>query len=555
MPINRNDAVPQIAMFIIAVCSVMMGIGRTMGNVVLRLLTVLIRWSFRVTSDNPTTKQQWILDQMPSTIETVLKRFNLEGKTTTYAVCPSCHCTYEPLILEGSDTAKYPAVCDNQPQPDSPLCGAALLDEDAKPVKIFLYHSFHDFLGRLLSDAVLEKMMDDACDDLMTSIKNGEPIPVLVTDVFGAEFVRTFKGPDGKKLFIDRPSNGSRYLFAFSFDFFSAEGQTIRGASASCGIISATCLNIPPLIRTKAEYMYIAGVIPGPEEPHLDELNHYMRPVFKDVAVAWDRRVHYSRTANYPSGKDTNSAMALAVNDLPAARKFSQCAGHSSNHFCSRCHLFGLPQTGRTDTESVDWKLKDADDMRQKAEAWKNASTQEKRDELFKKHGMRWSEVWRLPYWDPAKMLVVDSMHCLLEGLAQYHFRFVLQLTDKSAETKHPDPPPYEFSFALPNDTTIRELTLSEKDQKDIGTIHRYLLAPISGSNASEIQESFLALQKRLEKLHWNSLKFVFTSLGLKPRIPAGAAQVGIQPRRTGRISCAGYAEALTDWVCVLCFH
>ncbi len=33
--------------------------------------------------------------------------------------------------------------------------------------------------------------------------------------------------------------------------------------------------------------MYVAGIIPGPKEPHDDELNHYIRPVIDDFLVSW----------------------------------------------------------------------------------------------------------------------------------------------------------------------------------------------------------------------------------------------------------------------------
>ena len=52
--------------------------------------------------------------------------------------------------------------------------------------------------------------------------------------------------------------------------------MTICGASTSSGIIAAACLNLPLEIRYKPENMYLAGVITGPKEPRLTELNHYM---------------------------------------------------------------------------------------------------------------------------------------------------------------------------------------------------------------------------------------------------------------------------------------
>jgi hypothetical protein len=88
-----------------------------------------------------------------------------------------------------------------------------------------------------------------------------------------------FEGSTPGRLFVDRPGKEGRYLFALNVDFFNSEGMTIRGASTSSGIIAAACLNLPLEIRYKPENMYLAGVIPGPKEPRLMELNHYMRPV------------------------------------------------------------------------------------------------------------------------------------------------------------------------------------------------------------------------------------------------------------------------------------
>ncbi|KJA14082.1 hypothetical protein HYPSUDRAFT_150826, partial [Hypholoma sublateritium FD-334 SS-4] len=200
----------------------------------------------------------------------------------------------------------------------------------------------------------------------------------------------------------------------------------IGGASTSSGLISAACLNLPLSVRYNPENMYIAGIVPGPHEPRDDELNHYIRPLINDFLVSWERSVHYSRTACHPTGRDTRSAVALCVCDIPGGRKLTQTAAGSSNHYCSVCHCWGISTVGRSDFDHPDWKNKDASDQREKAEAYRDAKSVKERDALFLKNGIRWSELWRLPYWDPARMLVVDSMHCLLEGTAHFHFRHVL---------------------------------------------------------------------------------------------------------------------------------
>ncbi|KAG2746883.1 hypothetical protein P692DRAFT_20699316, partial [Suillus brevipes Sb2] len=75
--------------------------------------------------------------------------------------------------------------------------------------------------------------------------------------------------------FVDGGEEGC-YAFALHKDFFNPEGLNIRGASTSCGIISMACLNLPVDIRYKPENMYLVGIIPGPKQLSLENLNHYI---------------------------------------------------------------------------------------------------------------------------------------------------------------------------------------------------------------------------------------------------------------------------------------
>ena len=67
--------------------------------------------------------------------------------------------------------------------------------------------------------------------------------------------------------------------------------------------------------------------------------------------------------------------------------------------------------------------------MQHNAEAWRDTETLKEWDEIFMKQGVQWSEFWQLPYWDPMQMLVIDTMHCILEGLVYYHCCHVLGLS------------------------------------------------------------------------------------------------------------------------------
>jgi hypothetical protein len=457
-----------------------------MGDFILNVVRLLLAWALKDSDAHPNARHHSILNQLPSTVETVLARFDLIGKTTTFAACPMCHCTYPPTFLPGSTIPQYPTTCKNHPYPDSDPCGSPLLEDSisddgilsSNPLKPYIVADFHDYLANLLSRKDLESVMDLCCDDLMASIRRNEQPPNYVSDVFDAEFVRTFEGPEAGKLFVDRPDHEGRYLFAINVDFFASEGMTLRGANASSGVIAAACLNLPADIRYKREYMYLAAVIPGPDEPHLTELNHYIRPVVDQFLVSWERRVHFTRTANHPTGRDTCSAIATAVCDLPAARKFSQSAGHSSHFLCTRCDCYHKSTIGRTDCEK--WSVQDCTVLRQRAVQWKTATDKKSQDTLFSQNGIRWTELWRLPYWNPTRMLVVDPMHCLLEGLAQFHFRNVLKLTTADAEVKPAAVVAFEYAFPSPTSTTTVNLAdVTEHEDKQISQIQALLVSPL----------------------------------------------------------------------------
>ena len=162
-----------------------------------------------------------------------------------------------------------------------------------------MYHDFNDYIANLLTRGDIELMMDQACDDLSRS--HSSPPPRFVHHPFEACFLREFGGPEPGKLFMDRGNEGC-YVFALHVDFFNPEGMKVRGASMSSGIISMACLNLPLDVRYKLENLYLAAIIPGPKQPSLENLNHYIHPLVQDLTVSWERGVWYSKMANFPHG-------------------------------------------------------------------------------------------------------------------------------------------------------------------------------------------------------------------------------------------------------------
>jgi hypothetical protein len=504
-----------------------MGISRRAGNFILGVIHILLQTAWRQSNGSLSASHESVIGQIPTTIETALLRFGLDDRTTIYAVCPSCHCTYKPKFLHGSVIPRYPKLCTNKARPDSAICNTNLLQESdvaSKPIKTYVYHHFFDYLSGLLSRKDLEEQMDKVCDDFKHSL--GQPPPEYVTNIFEADFLRSFKGPEPGTLFVDRGNEG-RFLFVMHVDFFANEGMSIRGASTSCGIISCACLNLPLEIRYKPENMYIAGIF-GPREPHLEQLNHYMRPLIDDMVIGWNRGVQFSRTALHSHGRLARTAIAISCNDLPAARKVSQLGAVTSHNYCTVCQCHHKSTLGRVDFEHADWNPPDNDKLRKLAEAWKDALSNADQDSITSQYGIRWSEFWRLPYWNPSRQLVVDAMHCILEGLSQLHAREALQLT-KAAAAATPDiVPAFDHPF-----TKAREgQGLSTKIVKHVNQIHDLLVAP-----AADDSTYLVHLQDKLLKKNLPALKFVGEDLGVD-----GKGQ-------SGKSRKVDWAKALVDWV------
>jgi hypothetical protein len=386
-----------------------------------------------------------------------------------------------------------------------------------------VYHDFKDYLAGLLSRADIEAAMDQACDDLQDSISS--PHPPLMKHAFEAQFLRQFGGPEPGSLFIDKGDEG-RYAFALHVDFFNPEGMNLRGASKSSGIISMACLNLPLDIRYKPENMYLAGIIPGPKQPSLEHLNHYIRPLINDMVDSWERGIKFSKTACFPTGRLARSAIALAVCDLPAARHLASLAGTGSHFYCSACNCYHKTTYGRVDFDS--WKPRDKDELRKFAEQWRDAATTSEREKLFKAHGVRYSELWRLPYWDPSRQLVIDPMHCILEGLVQHHSRSLLGLTTtttSSSSASSSSPPAFSCDLGeMPPGMTSKELT-------QVAAIHTFLVTQVPSDD-----EDLEKLKKNLSHKNTGPLKFVCEALRCIPQ-------------KSSRVFKIDYVKALVEWV------
>ena len=512
IPASRAHVVAQVAMFLGIVFNVLGKLSREGSDFLLVCLSFLLGVSFRSSGTPVTALQQNILSQIPTNLKGALERFKLSARTTMHAACPTCHFVYPPSNAPGYDNRLYPAQCNNRLECGK-VCNTPLLDllpgsEDQRPVRPYVVHDLKEYESGLLSSADNVRLINASCDETMAEIRRNEAPPRFATGPFHARFVRTFVfDKSSNSLFIDR-GDEIRLLFALHVDSFNVEGMSIRGASTSCTIISLACLNLPPEIRYKAENIGLIAIIPGPREPHLTDLNYYMAPIMDAFCDSWERGTRHSRIALHPGSHVSRSAVAAAVMDLVAARKAAQLASHSAHIYCHVCTCSGKSTRGRTDSEH--WVSRDPQDMRKCAEAWRDASSPSERVKIFAQHGVRWSELWRLPYWDPTRQLVVDSMHCIFEGLVPYHFRDILGLTSANAKETEALLPAFEHTFIAvdigDNNCLPEKARLSDKEVDQVGSIGRALCQHV-GDSAEEQEKGLENLHRRLLNKNLKALK------------------------------------------------
>ncbi|KAJ3924632.1 MAG: hypothetical protein NXY57DRAFT_969419 [Lentinula lateritia] len=104
---------------------------------------------------------------------------------------------------------------------------------------------------------------------------------------------------------------------------------------------------------------------------------------------------------------------------MPAARLLGGFAHFSSNaDLCSTCKTSDL-----NDLDEQKFVPRTNKEHRQGACAWLAAQSEEERDLLFRRNGVRWSELLRLEYWDPIQNTITDPMHGFYLRIFQHQCR------------------------------------------------------------------------------------------------------------------------------------
>lgn len=417
----------------VTVLHTLSGVSFSASQYVLATLRAIIFGAMTVNRALPTSSNSgsdpadWARDfakRIPLDLRTAIDVLGLEPDIVSYACCPKCFATYKPHGSKPDDP--YPRKCTRMEDGDS-RCNKRLVRAVGikpvrqgdpvrtvyRPVKTYVFRRFQSWLADLLGRPGIEAAIQESW--------TRQPDAAQCTDIMDSPTIRQFVGPDGKTLFSVQAHGSVHLVFSLFVDWFNPYGNKKAGKSHSIGAIYLACLNLPPHLRYRPENIYLAGIIPGPKEPSLEQLNELLRPLVDELLALWNPGIYLLKTAMKPAGRVVRAALIPLVCDLPALRKTAGFASHSSRHFCSFCPLtldkinnverstWPRPRTWSTHLDI--------------AQQWKEAPTEGARNSVFADHGIRWSELLRLPYWDPTRFAVLDVMHNLFLGEVHHHCR------------------------------------------------------------------------------------------------------------------------------------
>ena len=347
----------------------------------------------------------------PSSLHIANKLLQIGSQSKTYAVCPSCNTLYNIVDVVAEEGFKcthveFPMKSKAKPCGMEVTMQVPLTNEiKRRPKMLFplpnLKIQINSLYRRPEFKQQLRKWTNRVIDNDM------------LADIYDGKIWKNF--PDTSDNTYFTPKTADCHLgIMINLDWF----QPFESSAYSCGAIYGVICNLPREIRFRKEYMLTLGLLPGPNEVKLHKINHYLSPIVDELLEFWNR-------VEIPAaGKNIRLALICCSNDIPAARKL--CGHISALVGCHRCYKRAnsnnenkLNFGGFDDMD--DWFIeKDLEEHQRNAKDWRLCRSEEERKRHVSSTHVRWTELLRLPYFNPIRHLVVDPMHCLFLGIAHW---------------------------------------------------------------------------------------------------------------------------------------
>ncbi|CAG8570595.1 12994_t:CDS:10 [Ambispora leptoticha] len=143
-------------------------------------------------------------------------------------------------------------------------------------------------------------------------------------------------------------------------------------------------------------------------------------PIVNELKQLWVGQLF--QTSLYPIGRIFRCALIQIACDIPAARKVTGLAPHSSKHACSKCtRVFpcfsGSSKIDYSNYIQEDPPLTNAEHRRIALQYKISDSTARKK--IFQQYGIRWTCLLELPYIDIPRFTTIDPMHNIFLGTSK----------------------------------------------------------------------------------------------------------------------------------------
>ena len=276
-----------------------------------------------------------------------------------------------------------------------------------QPRLVFCYKSVIESLEELIKRDGFHEMCEQWRQEFHADCYD------LYRDIYDGKVWKDFLAPDN----VPFLSVANNYALQLNVDWF----QPFEHTQHSEGAIYMSVLNLPRHKRFLQENIILVGIIPGPKEPQL-HMNSFLRPLVDDLMLLWQ-----GVPMKLSNGMQVlvRAALICVGCDIPAARKVCGFVGHRALKGCSKClHSFPTAAFGEKGDYSnfnrSSWESRSNYLHRDIAGKYQQCNTRAEQRAIERAYGIRYSVLLELPYFDAARMCVIDPMHNLLLGTAKH---------------------------------------------------------------------------------------------------------------------------------------
>ncbi|KIJ09902.1 hypothetical protein PAXINDRAFT_86800, partial [Paxillus involutus ATCC 200175] len=172
----------------------------------------------------------------------------------------------------------------------------------------------------------------------------------------------------------------------------------------------------------RAKNLLVAFMTPGPQEPTGSQLQNYLKFIVDDLLKLYQEGIVY-HTPGHPEGRRVRVVLLGVICDHPAMCKMCGFADHGHNEApCPKCKV---TKQDLFSDESLQIEERNGAEHCQRCFEEKPLQSDDDHEAYFECHGVRWTELARLPYFDLIRHTIIDPMHNLLLGEFFKHTNYI----------------------------------------------------------------------------------------------------------------------------------